>query len=131
MKIKLLLLIFFCLPVLLPAQDKKKDQLQLTSEPTSASFPLVHAGKTAVVYVDPKDAKVVRIAAEAFSKDVERVSGKLPDLKNTQSGIGEFPVIVGTLGSSDLIDRLAGKKTEIAAIKGQWETYSISVIDNP
>ena len=131
MKIKLLLLIAFFLPLLLSAQEKKQVPVTVADQYAPASFPLVHAGQAATVYVDAKDAEVVRIAAEAFRKDVESVTAQLPGMGNPQGRLTEFSVIIGTVGNSEMVDRLLEKENELSAIKGQWEAFSISVIEQP
>ncbi len=122
---------------LLLAQTKQEPlrqdfSISITHTFSAGTFPLVHEGKAAPLYVDTADARVVKIAAEAFGKDVALVTGQLPALNSRESGMAEFAVIAGTAGQSELLARLPeGAKQEIAAIAGQWETFSIFVVDVP
>jgi hypothetical protein len=44
----------------------------------------------------------------------------------------EFVVIAGTIGHSVLIDELiANRKISVNTIKGKWEQFSITVINEP
>jgi len=68
----------------------------------------------AVIYTDAKDYKVVDITAHMLADDVERVTGRRPQVttatsvKNIPKGVS---VAVGTVGSSRLIDELVRQKT--------------------
>lgn len=86
----------------------------------------------AVIAVDEKDYPVVTLAAGLFADDIKRVTGKRPAITGKPTGAPQM-VIVGTLGHSALIDRLAqnGKLRDIAKIKGGWETTLWQVVENP
>jgi len=104
----------------------------ITVTPTSqtGSFPLVSAGKSAVLVVDPQDAEVVTIAAKALSGDIKLITGIQPDVVS-QLG-ADRPVIIGTIGKSKLIDSLVTTgKISTTAVAGKWETFSLSVVNNP
>lgn len=96
---------------------------------------LLFDGDTApVIYVDAADHKQTVRAVGDLQKDFERVTGKKPSLVYSPEALDgtEIAVIVGTLGHSALIDSM---ETEgiigVDEIKGQWEAYSISVVENP
>ncbi|EOS01155.1 hypothetical protein C799_03009 [Bacteroides thetaiotaomicron dnLKV9] len=95
------------------------------------TFPLVASGKAAQLLIDPNDEEVVSIVAAAFSEDIKLVTDVKPEIVN-QINSGIFPVIIGTLGKSSFIDRLtATGKIQTAEVKGKWETFCISVINDP
>ncbi|MEJ6980697.1 glycosyl hydrolase 115 family protein [Pedobacter sp. P351] len=105
-------------------------QISVSFQPLSNSFPLVVKGKAAAIYSDAADAEVVRIAAEAFRNDVKLVSGVAPGTINADAGSQQ--VLIGTLGSSRIIDALIeSKKLKVDNLKGRWETFTISIVDNP
>ena len=95
-------------------------------------FPLVRAGKAAEMLISADDHRVVKLAAEDFARDVERVTGATPTLR-TDGGAGtEYAVLVGTLGKSPQIDALvAERKLDVSSIRGSWETFLIAVVPNP
>jgi hypothetical protein len=95
-------------------------------------FPLVHQQQSASIYLDAHDAEVVRVAAEALAQDVSHITGLTPSLQPATSALAEYPVLIGTLGHSALIDRLSASGTrDLQQLKGQWEKFSISVVDRP
>ncbi|RZK54244.1 MAG: hypothetical protein EOO59_11635, partial [Hymenobacter sp.] len=97
-----------------------------------AVFPLVHQRAAAPLYVDGQDAEVVQVAAEALARDITALTGVTPARRAAGEALARYPVIIGTVGRSRLIDQLAaGGAGNLAQLKGQWETFSISVIDRP
>ena len=106
--------------------------LQVREQSAPGDYPLVVRQKAAPVWVDQDDFKVVRIAAELFAKDVERVSGARPALINSKPSEAKTAVLIGTLGHSALIDQLvAEKKLDVSAIRGHWESYLVATVKNP
>ena len=57
------------------AQTRLKNGLNIVGNQVKDAFLLVHFRQAADIYADPCDAKVVHIAADAFRKDVEKVTG--------------------------------------------------------
>ncbi len=96
------------------------------------AFPLVRQQQAAPLYIDAQDAEVVRIAAAALAQDVAAITGSTPALRPATAPLAEYSVIIGTLGHSALLDQLsAAGSLNATAIKGQWETFSISIVDKP
>ena len=94
---------------------------------------VLYDGKTlADIYIDKADfAQTVRAAGD-LKKDVAEVTGKEPKLTNTASGLSKNAVIIGTVGHSELIDRMADSgKLDISGIKDQWEAFTIQIVDSP
>jgi hypothetical protein len=97
-----------------------------------AVFPLVHQRTAAPIYVDAQEAEVVRVAAEALAHDIDRITGVAPPVRATTQALPSYPIIIGTLGHSRLLDQLAATGAGgMQQLKGQWETFSISVVDRP
>ncbi|WP_029036522.1 glycosyl hydrolase 115 family protein [Salinimicrobium xinjiangense] len=95
-------------------------------------FPLVSPDKSAAIYIDQGDFKGVHRAAEDLQKDIERVTGKFPELYRTAEVSTGTPVIIGTLGKSSLIDQLVqNNKIKVSEIEGKWETFAIQVVQDP
>jgi len=104
--------------------------IAVTEASAKGSFPLVTAGKAAILIVDPQDAEVVTIAAKALSGDIKLITGVQPVVVN-QLGT-EVPVIIGTVGKSKLIDLLVSTgKISVDNVAGKWETFSLTVVKNP
>ena len=97
----------------------------------SGNFPLVANNASATLVVDNADAEVVNVAAQAFSGDINLLTGLTPVIKTAPDN-NSSPVIIGTLGKSALIDLLAASgKINRTRLEGKWETFCISVVDNP
>lgn len=98
----------------------------------SGYFPLVSQSGPASIFIDENDFKGVHRVAEDLQKDIERVTGKLPELRNSAEVTSGTSVIVGTLGRSSLIDQLVqNNKIDVSEIDGKWETFTIQVVENP
>jgi hypothetical protein len=102
--------------------------IRVTYAAETGAFPLVASGQAANLIVDPSDIEVVSVVAEAFSKDVEMITGVKPAIDGTLS---ETPVIIGTLGSSFITQLVGANKIDATKLADKWETFLISVVENP
>ena len=67
---------------------------------------------------DPNDWKGVRLAINNLKKDLEKVTGRY-----------DYPIIIGTLGKSAPIDKMAKKKLiDASLLKGKTEKFIITVV---
>ena len=123
-----LIIIYCCIASVVNAQNEA--QITVSNKAIAGAFPLVSNGKAPLVYTDAADADVVKIAANAFRNDVKLVTGITPG--STTSTTSSPQILIGTIGKSKLIDQLiAAKKLKVDKIKGHWETFSISLVNNP
>jgi hypothetical protein len=107
-------------------------ELSIGHEDSAGAVKLVLGSSVADIYVDAKDAKVTNTVAGLLAEDVERVTGKKPKVVNDATPLGANAVIVGTIGSSALVDQLISSgKIDVSDIKGQWECYKLQVVDKP
>jgi hypothetical protein len=92
----------------------------------------VHGKTAAGIYVDASDhAGVVRAIAD-LQADITRVTSCNPAIGHDEQHLGANAIIVGTIGKSQLIDRLIReKKIDPAAILGKWESFLIQVVPKP
>lgn len=118
---------------LLPKQNMAQKAGIAVSEVNSIlSFPIVNEGKSSSIYIDEKDTDVVAIAADAFKDDIHLLTGRTSLILKNNPALSAYPIIIGTLGQSHYIDQLAkAGKINRSALSGKWETFSISVIENP
>ena len=107
------------------------DQEIVSETQLDGAFPLVADENASFVMVDEDDwAGVVRAVGD-LQLDVERVTGKKPVVSTSDNG-SKYCVIVGTLGKSKLIDALvSNRKLDASDLKGKWESFVITTIDNP
>ncbi|MCX2678671.1 glycosyl hydrolase 115 family protein [Galbibacter sp. EGI 63066] len=95
------------------------------------TFTLVEANNTTTIYYDSSDFEVVHIASKLLAEDVERVTGEKPKV-STEKPKSKTAIIVGTIGSSKIIDRLVKKgKLSVDGLKGSWEKYLYKTIKEP
>ncbi|NUS29654.1 MAG: hypothetical protein HOV92_36325, partial [Streptomyces sp.] len=95
-------------------------------------FPLVDAGTAVAVFVDAADDAAVIRAAGDLRADVERVGGVRPELLHTLPDRAAGLVLVGTLGSSPVIDRLVDDgRLDVSRVRGRWEASVTQVVEHP
>lgn len=118
---------------LLPKQNMAQRAGIAVSEINSvSSFPIVDGGKASSIYIDANDAEVVGIAATAFKDDIQLLTGLTSPVFKNNTTLSAYPIIIGTIGQSFYIDQLAkAGKIDRTTLAGKWETFSVSVIENP
>ncbi|MEK5445337.1 glycosyl hydrolase 115 family protein [Paenibacillus sp. FSL R7-0331] len=91
--------------------------------------------ETAVkLYLDPAAADYdgLRRVADSFAADIELVTGTRPEIVTEPGQLGSTAIVIGTIGSSGLIDEWAAAgKLDVPAISGKRECYSIQRIGHP
>ncbi|MDT7844963.1 glycosyl hydrolase 115 family protein [Streptomyces justiciae] len=109
--------------------------LPTTAHAASAArpdFPLVDAGAAVAVFVDAVDDPAVIRAAGDLQADIERVSGVRPELLHTLPDRAAGLVLVGTLGSSPVIDKLVDDgRLDVSHVRGRWEASVTQVVEHP
>lgn len=84
------------------------------------------------IYVDDNDFPLVKRSAELLQHDIEMVTGKKPELVRKIPVLIDNIIIIGSIEKSSIIKSLiVEKKINVASIKGKWEAYQISSIQNP
>ncbi len=123
----LLALLLTTLPVLAVS---KFDFVGKTASP--GDFRIAGRGLAADIYVASSEWECNRKGAEDLANDIEMVTGVRPKIKHTFEKLSSHAILIGTLGRSELIDRLA-RENRIAAgrIRGKWEGSLVQVIENP
>src|SRR5258708_22258534 len=114
-----------------PSRALALGQPRYISTDRVAGFPLVSNHAAATILIDTDDRGVLR-AARDFRADIARVSDLTPELVSEEAKAKENTVIIGTLGKSPLIDRLAREgKIDVAPITGKWESFVIQTVLAP
>ena len=95
-------------------------------------FPIVTENKeSASIRYDANDFKGVIRAIGDLQNDINSVTAQKPDLLTAESG-KDYEIIIGTLGKNKWIDALVkSKKLDTKDLKGKWESFVITTIDNP
>jgi PAS domain-containing protein len=106
--------------------------LLTTGAPASASdFLVAGPGETIPLVLAAEDALGVERAARDFQDDIERVTGRRPEMLRALPGTGTA-VIIGTLGHSPLLDDLIARgKLDVRDLEGRWEAFLHEVVEAP
>jgi hypothetical protein len=103
----------------------------VTSTPAPNSFALASHGSAAPLVVDSSDWPGVQRAVNTFAFDVHAVTALTPAVLNKVAEEREI-VLVGTLGRSPLLDRLATEhKIDVSDIRGHWEMFVTEILTDP
>ncbi|MEF9477859.1 hypothetical protein OWR28_09260 [Chryseobacterium sp. 1B4] len=79
-------------------------------------FPIVSKeGKVTGLFYDQSENIAVIRAAKDLQTDIQKVTGKLPNLGTTDTS-NEFEIIIGTVGTNKQIDQLISSKRSILKI---------------
>ena len=106
-------------------------RITITEVSTPDNFPLVTTGEAAQLVIDPNEEEVISVVTTAFCEDIKSVAEVKPEIIHLLSD-ESMPVIIGTLGKSSFIDQLESTgKIQTKEVRGKWETFCISVVDNP
>ena len=97
-----------------------------------SDFPVVSTNKSvASIRYDEADWKGVIRAIADLQNDINSVTGAKPQMLTSES-LSEYEIVVGTLGKSKVIDQLVeAKKLDLKDLKGKWESFVITTIENP
>ncbi len=128
------LLVAFAVAALLPARADNAP-IRISDAPTSGSLALINEGAPTPIFADGKDWPGVLRAAKALRQDLSALSGQ--DARfSTEAAASDNPIptaiLVGTLGKSPRIDRLArAGRIDVRDVAGRWEAYLVQVVDAP
>ena len=123
---------FLCALLLPPKAFAIGQERYVEFAPRTTSFVIARGETLANIYVDRNEWPGVVRAAKDLQADVERVTGRTPGLTQAEDGAGANAILVGTLGKSGVIDRLAQEgKLDVQVVKGKWESFVIQVVPQP
>lgn len=108
-------------------------QAQFISEKKEpGAFPIVTINGATAVYVDSSETFLARKAATFLQNDILMVTGHQSALLHQLPASGNSLIIIGTAGSSPIINQLiAAKKLDAGSLLGKWETYQLQVVEKP
>lgn len=127
-----LLIIILCLPVSAQQVGGLKSGIIVSNSGSEDCFPIVSKVLTpAILRYDTNDYKGVIRAIGDLQSDIYKVTGIKPKIVGSDTS-SNYEIVIGTLGKSKLIDKLtsSGKLAE-KDIKGKWESFVITTIENP
>jgi hypothetical protein len=104
----------------------------VTTTAGRGAVPLVQGQQTTPLWVDLADWPGVVRAVSDLQADIRRVTGLTPAVVHDAGRPGRTMVIIGTVGRSPIIDRLAReKKIDVGAIAGKWESFFLQTVSDP
>lgn len=103
------------------------------SQQSPGAFPLVSPNEQAVLCFDADEDKGVIRAITDLQADIKRVTGReVRKLSDAGTILPTCPVLIGTVGASRYIDQLVKDKNLNASdLKGKWESYVITTVEQP
>ena len=116
----------------LPSETSNSSVTNLVTETGRPNtFALITSKNTVPLCFDSSDHQGVIRAINDLQHDIERVTGRKPELQPCDVFTGSS-VIIGTLDNSKLISSLVESgKLEVSDIKGKWESFVITTIEKP
>jgi hypothetical protein len=107
-------------------------ELALARPASAGDFVLFDGKNVPLILIESNADPAVARATGDLIEDLNLVTGVKPLLKHDFAGSGTITVILGTLGNSQIIDRLAAEgKLATNGVSGQWESYVLQVVKNP
>lgn len=104
----------------------------ITTEKSESTFTISESDISAPIVVSSSDFPGVLRALKLFQKDIENVTGAKPLINENNIPNKKEIIIVGTIGKSNLIDKLIeNEKLDVSLIAGKWESFIIQAINNP
>lgn len=95
-------------------------------------FVLANESFATPVIISNNDFEGVKMVAEWFARDIERVCGTKPEIYGPDFREQTQIVLVGTIGNSEMLDELiANGLLDVAEIQNQWERSLTEVVENP
>jgi hypothetical protein len=120
-------LIFCC-----AANTALGDGLKVVTQDAPGAVTLVSGSTASELYADPADLQPTAIAVHLLADDIHKVTGETLRIIDKPADLTGDAILVGTLGHSALIDQLAADgKIDVKNIRGQWEAYTLEVVNNP
>ncbi len=107
-------------------------EFSLTDSPGAADFVLTSDKIEPAFFIEATEVSAVFRAAGDLAGDFARVTGVKPKVEKHFSPADKINVLIGTLGQSKTIDRLAAEgKLTTNGVSGEWESYVLQVVKNP
>ena len=104
----------------------------VTNKAAKENFPLASNGKVASILISDVDFPGVLRVVGHLQNDIHRVTTFLPSIIKNKSLTEDYMVIIGTLGTSPIIDQLAKEgKIDASQLQGKWEKFTTQIVENP
>jgi hypothetical protein len=107
--------------------------LEIRFQPAGAdALPLADSAGVASILVETNNDGAMLRATGDLAEDFSRVTAQKPAVLNDFSVAPKNCIIVGTLGQGGIVDQLAAAgKLTTNGVCGQWESYTLQIVENP
>lgn len=120
-----------CFLISLAFFNKPRAQDIIITQSQKNAMAIAASSGVTQVYVDKNDDWLVIKAATLLQADIEKVTGKKPDIVHDLPSASAV-IIIGSIERSAVIQQLAAsRKIDISKIKGKWETYLVQSVSKP
>ncbi|TFG43791.1 MAG: glycosyl hydrolase, partial [Bacteroidia bacterium] len=127
-----IIMLGFLFQNLLNAQSTFGTEQIISSEKKRKAFEIYAEGHSAPFLINSKEWPGVSRAFRDLRTDIGKVTASLPELVTDKLPDSKEIIVAGTIGKSDLIDRLVkAGKIDAGRIAGKWETFSIQIVKRP
>ena len=107
-------------------------EILAVDSPARGDFILADAKIAPGILIETNADRAVLRAANDLAGDFSRVTGVKPEIKNAFLPDERIRVIIGEIGKSQNIDRLAAEgKLTTNGVSGAWESFVLQVVKNP
>jgi hypothetical protein len=122
--------VLFAIAAVVGLQISARADLVLSD--SSKDFVLADDKSASTIFIEPSADRAVIRAASDLAEDFSRVTGTKAEIPNQISGSDKTVVIIGEIGRSEIISKLAAEgKLQTNGISGAWESYVLQVVKNP
>jgi Glycosyl hydrolase family 115/Gylcosyl hydrolase family 115 C-terminal domain len=120
---------FLCLPSIALAVGQEQ---YVETSGHAGDFRLADRNVATPLYVDANDYPGVVRAVGDLQEDIHRVNDLIPSILRSANNLPSEIILVGTLGKSELIDRLVRDHViDVTPIVGKWESFLVQVVEKP
>jgi hypothetical protein len=134
MRLGLIAVVAICASTVSPLALACERPAAVCSSSTHGSFPLIRSGQPASLFVDSTADSAVKLVADSFAADLERVCGGAARACHRPGNASGDLVIIGCSGQSAVIDEnLVRARLNAGPIssRGQWRRSARVVVDRP
>ncbi|MFA9391986.1 MAG: glycosyl hydrolase 115 family protein [Prolixibacteraceae bacterium] len=131
MRVLFISIFLICIHINALASTSEKDKYVSTNK-VKDYFALFDSKETSTLLINSTDHAGVLRAYIDLQGDIYKVSGVKPELNIDKIPSSKNLIIAGTLGKSELIDKLVAQKMiDPKELEGKWEKFIIKTVKNP
>ena len=108
------------------------DDTYISTQKEAGAITLSESGRSTVLCASSQDFPGVLRVLKQLQTDIGNVTNAQPDISLDSIPETREIILVGTLGKNPALDKLVKlKKLDVQDLAGKWETFIITVVENP